>query len=129
MTSVEPSFRDAASSLNTAAPAGLAGAGLSSGLSSCKQEARTAAAAPARRPGTPAAHAADELNIHPAPGQARHLLRRVVRRPLGRSARPRSAPSGREIKRVPTFNIDCMSGWGITNESKAIITAPRPMAA
>ncbi len=30
-------------------------------------------------------------------------------------------PSGREIKRIPTFNIDCMSGWGITNESKKVI--------
>jgi nitrous-oxide reductase len=45
----------------------------------------------------------------------------VVRRPLRRS-RVLGLPSGREIKRVPTFNIDCMSGWGITNESKAIIT-------
>ncbi|MCG9054170.1 nitrous-oxide reductase [Laribacter hongkongensis] len=30
-------------------------------------------------------------------------------------------PSGRTLKRIPVFNIDCMVGWGITNESKAII--------
>ncbi|MGS1078187.1 TAT-dependent nitrous-oxide reductase [Pseudoxanthomonas beigongshangi] len=30
-------------------------------------------------------------------------------------------PSGRTIKRIPVFNIDPMVGWGITNESKAII--------
>ena len=30
-------------------------------------------------------------------------------------------PSGREIKRIPVFNIDPMVGWGITNESKKII--------
>lgn len=53
--------------LNTAAIAGLAGAGLSVGLSSCKQEAAPTAAAPATP--APAAHAADELNLHPAPGQ------------------------------------------------------------
>ena len=30
-------------------------------------------------------------------------------------------PSGRTLKRIPVFNIDCMVGWGITNESKAIM--------
>ncbi|MCW0098754.1 TAT-dependent nitrous-oxide reductase, partial [Burkholderia pseudomallei] len=30
-------------------------------------------------------------------------------------------PSGREIRRIPVYNIDCMSGWGITNESRKII--------
>lgn len=30
-------------------------------------------------------------------------------------------PSGRTIKRIPVFNIDPMVGWGITNESKAIL--------
>ena len=30
-------------------------------------------------------------------------------------------PSGRTIKRIPVFNIDPMVGWGITNESRAIM--------
>jgi nitrous-oxide reductase len=30
-------------------------------------------------------------------------------------------PSGREINRIPCFVPDCMVGWGITNESKAIM--------
>lgn len=30
-------------------------------------------------------------------------------------------PSGREIKRIPVFNPDPMSGWGCTNESKKVL--------
>ncbi|MBI4694340.1 MAG: nitrous-oxide reductase [Gammaproteobacteria bacterium] len=41
----------------------------------------------------------------------------------GHSAEVRviGVPSGREIKRIPVFNPDALTGWGLTNESKAIL--------
>jgi nitrous-oxide reductase len=33
-------------------------------------------------------------------------------------------PSMNEIKRIPVFNMDCGSGWGYSNESKAMMKGP-----
>ena len=109
--------------LNTAALAGLAGAGMSVGLSACNKETAPApAAAPATAPAAApaAAHAASDLKLHMAPGEL-DTYYGVWSGGHSGECRVLGLPSGREIKRIPTFNIDCMSGWGITNESKKVI--------
>ena len=54
-----------------------------------------------------------------APGQLDEYYA-FERRPPG-ECRIYGLPSGREIKRIPVFNMDCLVGWGTTNESKAIL--------
>ncbi|MBS0542750.1 MAG: TAT-dependent nitrous-oxide reductase [Proteobacteria bacterium] len=106
--------------LNTAALAGLAGAGLSVGLSACnKQQPAAPAAAPAAPAAAPAA-ATSDMHIHLKPGEL-DTYYGVWSGGHSGEARVLGMPSGREIKRIPVFNIDCMSGWGITNESKKVI--------
>ncbi|MCK0512912.1 TAT-dependent nitrous-oxide reductase [Aromatoleum buckelii] len=108
--------------LNTAAFAGLAGAGLSVGLSACKQEQ-----APSAAPAAPAAAAQAEAvpaehvgKYEVAPGQLDTYYSFSSGGHSG-DVRIYGLPSGRELKSIPVFNMDCMVGWGITNESKAII--------
>lgn len=103
--------------LNTAGIAGLAGAGMSLGLAGCNKEeqaAPAAAAAPAKA--AEAAHAKGSV----APGQLDEYYMLSSGGHSG-EARIYGVPSGRTIKRIPVFNVDPMSGWGITNESKKII--------
>ncbi|HNQ49273.1 MAG TPA: hypothetical protein PKI22_07670, partial [Hydrogenophilus thermoluteolus] len=97
--------------LGAAALAGLAGAGLSAGVVATTATNREAVAA---------ASEGGELKIHMKPGEL-DTYYGIWSGGHSGEVRILGLPSGREIKRIPVFNIDCMSGWGITNESKAII--------
>ena len=102
--------------LSQGALLGLAGASM--GLVGCKDDAAkpalgTAAASTAK---DGAAHGKFEI----PPGQ---LDEYYIFSSGGHSGEARifGLPSGRTLRRIPVFNIDPMVGWGITNESKAII--------
>jgi len=105
--------------LNTAGIAGIAGAGASLGLTGCNkadQAPAPAAGAPVAAKPAEAAHGKGQV----APGQLDDYYMLSSGGHSG-EARVYGVPSGRTLKRIPIFNIDPMSGWGITNESKAII--------
>jgi len=92
--------------LNTAALAGLAGAGLSVGLAGCKKPEEAVAV-----------KAAD---AHIEPGQLDPYYGIWSGGHSG-EVRILGIPSGRQIKKLGVFVPDAMSGWGITNESKKIM--------
>ena len=107
--------------LNTAAFAGLAGAGLSVGLSACNKESAPTAAAPAAAPAAPAAAAKAAYNDpHLKPGELDTYYGLWSGGHTG-DFRVLGLPSGRELHRVPCFAPDALVGWGITNESKKVM--------
>lgn len=109
--------------LNTAALVGLAGTGLSVGLSSCKKAGEGVTQPGAGKAGEPSAKVSSAVTygeFEVPPGQLDEYYTFSSGGHSG-EARVYGCPSGRLIKRIPIFNLDCESGWGITNESKAII--------
>ena len=97
--------------LSKSALLGLTGAGMSLGLAGCKDEIAAQPAAVAAAP----AHGGEM-----APGQLDEYYHFSSGGHSG-EARILGIPSGRTLRRIPIFNIDPMVGWGITNESKAIM--------
>ena len=106
--------------LNSAALTGLAGAGMATGLASCRQEpAAPAASAPAAS-AAPAATAMSHSSVEVAPGELDAYYDFCSGGHNG-DVRIYGLPSGRLLKTIPVFNQDCLVGWGITNESKAVL--------
>ncbi|ODU00913.1 MAG: nitrous-oxide reductase [Thiobacillus sp. SCN 63-1177] len=101
--------------LGTTALVGLSGAGLSLGLSACNKESVPTEAAPGAK-GEVAAHSPYEV----APGKLDDYYSFSSGGHSG-DVRIYGLPSGRQLKSIPVFNTDNLVGWGITNESKAII--------
>jgi len=108
--------------LNTTALVGLSGVGLSVGLSGCNKESAPTAAAPSA-----GAKASGHSPYEVAPGQLDEYYSFCSGGHSG-DVRIYGLPSGRQLKSIPVFNMDNLVGWGITNESKAILgTKPNGM--
>ena len=101
--------------INTAALVGL-----TAGVAACNEKPSAATpAAPA--PAAPAAsHASAGAATHLKPGELDTYYGLWSGGHTG-DMRVLGLPSGREITRIPCFVPDALVGWGITNESKAIM--------
>ncbi|MBY0576386.1 MAG: nitrous-oxide reductase [Gallionellaceae bacterium] len=95
--------------LNTAALVGVAGAGISAGLLP-----NAAGAATGDKSG------ADFGKVEVHPGQLDEYYSFSSGGHSG-DVRVYGLPSGRQFKSIPVFNMDALVGWGLTNESKAVI--------
>lgn len=103
--------------INTAALAGL-----TVGVAACNDKPAASPAAsgtPASAP-APAAHAGGGANVHLKPGELDTYYGLWSGGHNG-DMRVLGLPSGREIHRIPCFVPDALVGWGITNESKAVM--------
>ena len=104
--------------INTAALAGL-----TVGVAACNDKPAAApAAAPAASapPPAPAAASHAGASVHLKPGELDTYYGLWSGGHTG-DMRVLGLPSGREIHRIPCFVPDALVGWGITNESKAIM--------
>ncbi|MBN9459820.1 MAG: nitrous-oxide reductase [Burkholderiales bacterium] len=103
--------------LSSAAVAGLAGVGLAACNDNRQQ---TAAPAPAAAPAAAESAAGHAASVHLKPGELDTYYGLWSGGHTG-DVRVLGMPSGREILRVPCFVPDALVGWGITNESKAVM--------
>jgi nitrous-oxide reductase len=107
--------------LGASALAGLAGAGLTMGLAGCNSESangKKTTAASGAAGGTASAVEYSQYEVPPGQLDTYYSFSSG-----GHSGEVRiyGLPSGRLFKRIPVFNMDCLVGWGVTNESKKIL--------
>eukprot|EP01031_Cornospumella_fuschlensis_P019508 gene19508-23907_t len=96
-------------------------AGLTLGAAACaEKKSDGTAAVPAASGAAPAAHGGEANATHLKPGQLDSYYGLWSGGHTG-DMRVLGLPSGREITRIPCFVPDALVGWGITNESKAIM--------
>ena len=102
--------------INTAALVGL-----TAGVAACTEKPGSAATPAAPAPAAPAsAYASAGAATHLKPGELDTYYGLWSGGHTG-DMRVLGLPSGREITRIPCFVPDALVGWGITNESKAIM--------
>jgi len=102
--------------INTAALVGL-----TAGVAACTEKPNAAAPAAPAAPasGAPAASHAG-ASVHLKPGELDTYYGLWSGGHTG-DMRVLGLPSGREIHRIPCFVPDALVGWGVTNESKAVM--------
>jgi len=102
--------------INTAALVGL-----TAGVAACTEKPNAAAPAAPAAPasGAPAAGHAS-ASVHLKPGELDTYYGLWSGGHTG-DMRVLGLPSGREIHRIPCFVPDALVGWGVTNESKAVM--------
>ena len=100
--------------INTAALAGL-----TVGVAACNDKPAAAPAASAPAP-APAAASGAAASTHLKPGELDTYYGLWSGGHTG-DMRVLGMPSGRELHRIPCFVPDALVGWGVTNESKAVM--------
>ena len=101
--------------INTAALVGL-----TAGVAACTEKPSAATPAAPASAAPAASHAAGGANPHLKPGELDTYYGLWSGGHTG-DMRVLGLPSGRELLRIPCFVPDALVGWGITNESKAIM--------
>ncbi|RQO78819.1 TAT-dependent nitrous-oxide reductase [Acidovorax sp. FJL06] len=101
--------------INTAALVGL-----TAGVAACTEKPSAATPAAPAGAAPAASHAAGGANPHLKPGELDTYYGLWSGGHTG-DMRVLGLPSGREITRIPCFVPDALVGWGITNESKAVM--------
>ena len=99
---------------------GVTGAGLATVLASCGENGNQAAPGGSQVSTAAAGEQGGRLSADVKPGQLDEYYGLWSGGHSG-EIRVYGVPSGRELKRIPVFNPDPLTGWGLTHESQALL--------